>query len=118
MTGSPAITRRDVGRGTAWYLSADLDDEGLGALVDRILQETGVEPVARVSDGVEAVRRASSTDSYVFLINHTEEEAWAEATGTDLLTGTEHDGRVVLAGGAVAVLREAPASQTSPTSEA
>ncbi|MBF4569981.1 beta-galactosidase [Plantibacter sp. VKM Ac-2880] len=112
VAGSPAITRRTVGAGTAWYLSGDLEDDSLGALVDRILEETGVERVARVSDGVEAVRRASSSASYLFLVNHTDEAAWTDATGVDLLTGAEHEGRVVLAPGGVAVLRETPAQPT------
>ena len=65
-----------------------------------------VVPAASVSPGVEAVRRASSEASYLFLINHGEAEGWAEASGTELLTGTAHDGRVALPGGAVAVIRE------------
>lgn len=104
--GHPAITRRSVGAGSAWYLSADLEPDDLGALVERILLEAAVEPVARVSPGIEAVRRASERGSYLFLINHAEIEGWAEASGTDLLTGAVHAGRVAVAAGGVVVLRE------------
>lgn len=106
VSGLPAITRRSVGRGTAWYLSADLDPESLGALVNRLLTETPVEPVTVASPGVEAVRRSAEDRSYLFLINHSEEEGWADASGVDLLTGSTHDGRAPLAPGAVTVLRE------------
>lgn len=106
VAGLPAITRRSVGRGTAWYLSADLDPESLGALVDRLLTETPVEPVAIASPGVEAVRRSAADRSYLFLINHSDEEGWADASGVDLLTRSAHEGRAPLAPGAVAVLRE------------
>ena len=106
VAGLPAITRRRVGRGTAWYLSADLDASSLGALIDQLLEETPIEPVASVSTGVEAVRRSSADRSYLFLVNHRDEEGWAEASGIDLLTGTAHEGRVPLAPGAVVVLRE------------
>ncbi|HXH36504.1 MAG TPA: beta-galactosidase [Plantibacter sp.] len=104
--GLPAVTRRRLGRGTAWYLSADLDPESLGLLIDRLLAETPVEPVAIVSPGVEAVRRSSVDRSYLFLINHRDEAGWAEASGTDLLTGVVHEDRVPLAPGAVVVLTE------------
>ncbi|MGK9148996.1 beta-galactosidase [Plantibacter flavus] len=112
VSGAPAITRRTVGAGAAWYLSADLEAADLGALVDRLLSESGVEPAAAVPRGVEAVRRRSASESYLFLINHTAEPAWADASGTDLLTGTLHDGQVPLAAGAVAVLRESGAWST------
>jgi len=106
VAGLPAITRRRVGRGTAWYLSADLDAPSLGALIGTMLDETPIEPVAVVSTGVEAVRRTGADRSYLFLVNHRDEEGWAEASGVDLLTGAAHDGRVTLAPGAVAVVRE------------
>jgi len=107
-TGHPAITRRSVGRGSAWYLSTELERDGLEALLARLLDETGVTPTTVVSPGVEAVRRAEAGRSYLFLVNHTDAAGWAEATGEDLLTGRSHDGRVVIEGGGVAVIREAP----------
>ncbi|MFK4837433.1 beta-galactosidase [Microbacterium sp. ZW T2_14] len=104
--GEPAITRRRTGAGTAWYLSTDLDAASLGELVDRVLSETQIRPTAVVAPGVEAVRRASSDASYLFLINHADVDGWAQASGTDLLTGHEHSELVSLPPGAVAVLRE------------
>ncbi|UOE43051.1 beta-galactosidase [Agromyces larvae] len=107
LAGVPVVTRRAVpGGGTAWYVATDLDRSGLDALLDRLLTETGVEPVAHVSAGIEAVRRAGGGRSYLFLINHGDEPGWADATGTDLLTGECHDGRAVVPAGAVVVLRE------------
>ncbi|WP_426736827.1 beta-galactosidase [Plantibacter sp. 2H11-2] len=106
VAGLPAITRRRVGRGTAWYLSADLDAPSLGALIDQLLEETPIAPVAEVSSGVEAVRRSSPDGSYLFLINHRDEQGWADTSGFDLLSGITHTGRVVLAPGSVVVLRE------------
>jgi len=107
VSGFPAVTRRTLpGGGVAWYLSADLEPASLDEFVGRLLAETGIEPTASASAGVEAVRRASATGSYLFLINHAGVEGWADATGVDLLTGTSHVGRVPLAAGAVAVIRE------------
>ncbi|WP_341946328.1 beta-galactosidase [Microbacterium sp. LWH11-1.2] len=106
LAGHPALTRRRVGAGTAWYLSTDLDEAGLAALAERLLDEAGVAPTAVVSRGVEAVRRSSDDSSYLFLINHTDDDGWVEASGTDLLTGNAHTGRVSVPAGAVAVIRE------------
>jgi len=117
--GLPAITRRTIraeaglpqdaapaGEGTVWYLSADLDDPSLDALIDRLLADARVEPAASVTAGIDAVRRAGSRSSYLFLINNATTEGSARTSGVDLLTGTRHDGEVRLAAGAVAVIRE------------
>jgi beta-galactosidase len=106
VAGHPAITRRDVGAGSAWYLSADLDEASLGELADLILAESAVTPAANVSPGVEAVRRSGESSSYLFLINHSDDDGWAQASGVDLLTGLAHVGRVELKAGSVAVIRE------------
>ena len=106
VAGHPAITRRTVGAGSAWYLSADLDEASLGELADLILADSAVTPAALVSRGVEAVRRSSESSSYLFLINHSDDDGWAQASGVDLLTGLAHVGRVELEAGSVAVIRE------------
>jgi beta-galactosidase len=107
LAGIPAVTRRALpGGGAAWYLSVDLEERGLDALVGRLLAETGVAGAAAVSPGVEAVRRASATGSYLFLINHSDTDGHAAASGVDLLTGTRHHGRVPVAAGDVVVVRE------------
>jgi len=106
LSGGPALTRRRVGAGTAYYLSVDLDVESLSALVDRLLGETEIAPTAVVSPGIEAVRRVGEDATYLFLINHADEDGWAESSGIDLLTGNEYAGRVPVPAGAVAVIRE------------
>ena len=107
VAGYPAVTRRAfAGGGTAWYLSTDLDAASLGEFLDRVLTEAGVTPAATVSAGVEAVRRRSTAGSYLFLLNHATTEGWAEASGTDLLSGARHVVRVPLPAGGVAVIRE------------
>jgi len=106
VAGHPAITRCAVGTGSAWYLSCDLDNASLGELVGMVLAEGAVTPVAAVSPGMEAVRRASESSSYLFLINHSDHDGWAQASGVDLLRGVAHVGRVEVEAGAVAVIRE------------
>ncbi|PJI84755.1 beta-galactosidase [Luteimicrobium subarcticum] len=114
--GGAAVTRREVpGGGTAWYVATDLDEASLGDLVERLLAEAGVAPVTDASPGVEVVRRASADASYLVAVNHdTGAPGWVAAHGTDLVTGDRHRGRVPLALGGVAVVREdaAPGSRS------
>ena len=108
VAGSPAITRRAAGAGTAWYVGTALEEAGLGALLERVLGEAGVAPtVAGLPAGVEAVRRVGEQAEYLFLVNHSERAVplpARAADGVDLLTG----GPVAeLAAGGAAVVRRA-----------
>ncbi|MFE2218992.1 beta-galactosidase [Streptomyces canus] len=104
LAGSPAVTRNTFGAGHGWYLSTRLDDAGYGALVARLLGETGVGPeTPGLPPLVEAVtRHAADGRRWRFLINHGTESALLPEPAHDLLTG----GTVAeLAAGGSAVLR-------------
>jgi beta-galactosidase len=107
--GEPAVTRRPLpGGGVAWYVATQLDDAAWDALLRRVLAEAGVQPVAAVPAGVEAVRRVSGDGarSYLFLLDHTGREQRVPARGTELLSGTTVDGTVVVPARGAAVVRE------------
>lgn len=105
LEGVPSLTRRSVGSGAAWYLATFPDADGLESLVDRLLAESGVSPLAAADPGVELVRRNSSDGQrFLFAINHTRSAASVAADGTDLLTGQEFGGTVPA--GSVAVIAE------------
>ncbi|WP_426764104.1 beta-galactosidase [Pseudarthrobacter sp. 1G09] len=105
LEGVPALTRRPVGGGAAWYLATFPDRDGVDALVDRLLAESGVSPAAAADAGVELVRRRSADgQGFLFAINHTRSSAAVSATGTDLLTGEPFGGSVPA--GSIAVIRE------------
>jgi beta-galactosidase len=105
LEGVPSLTRHAVGSGAAWYLATFPDRDGIEALVDRLMAESGVAPVAPADAGVELVRRrADSGQGFLFAINHTRSPAAVEASGVDLVTGTAFAGTVEA--GAVAVIAE------------
>ncbi|NUT72999.1 beta-galactosidase [Pseudarthrobacter sp. C4D7] len=105
LEGVPSLTRRAVGSGAAWYLATFPDRDGIESILDTLLDESGVAPVADADPGVELVRRTSDDGhSFLFAINHTRSAAAVAATGTDLLTGAPFSGSV--AAGAVAVVAE------------
>ncbi|MFF0078733.1 beta-galactosidase [Streptomyces canus] len=104
LADSPAVTRNAFGTGHGWYLSTRLDDAGYGALVARLLGETGVGPqTPGLPPQVEAVtRHAAEGRRWHFLINHGTESVPLPEPAHDLLTG----GTVAeLAAGGSAVLR-------------
>ena len=105
LEGVPSLTRRAVGSGTAWYLATLPDRDGIEAVLDKLLAESGIAPVADAGPGVELVRRVSADGrSFLFAINHTRTDASVSVSGTDLLTGEPFTGSVPA--GRVAVVAE------------
>ena len=107
--GRPAVTRHTYGAGEGWYVGTKPDAGGMRAVLTGMCRAAGVEPVADVPRGVEAVRRSGGAGSYLFLINHTHEPVTVNARGTDLLDDGVVNGCAVVEPGAVRVIRESPA---------
>jgi beta-galactosidase len=103
LSGRPALTRK----GSAWYLGTRLDAAGMDALVATLAQEVGLAPPLDAPPGVEVVRREGDGRAFLFLMNHSTEDATVELDGgfRDALTGTDSTGAVTLEPFGVAVLR-------------
>jgi beta-galactosidase len=102
LPGTPALTRRAVGDGVAWYLATWLDDDATAALADRLTREAAVARFDAPRPGVEVVRRGR----YLFVLNRSHSPAAVPARGIDLLTGERADGEVRVAAGGAAVVRD------------
>jgi len=107
LSGTPAITRRAVGDGAAWYVPTLLDEADAARYADRLIDELALEPAADVPPGVEAVRRVGGETSYLFLINHTDDDVEVATSGAELLTGAQAGPALVVPAGRVRVVREA-----------
>ncbi|MFE7507288.1 beta-galactosidase [Promicromonospora sp. NPDC057488] len=118
LAGRPAVTRRAVGSGHAWYVATRLDRPGLDSLAGTLVAEAGVGPDVAAPAGVEVVRRWSDATppaggqptSWLFVVNHTGDDATigtgaAPVTGTELLTGETVTGTLTVPAGGVRVLR-------------
>lgn len=104
--GHPAITRNQVGAGTATYVSTELDERALVGVLADVLDRAGVTPDAPgAGGGLEAIRRYAGGEEYLVLINHDDRDRETSATGTDILTGTRHDGAITMPPGAMLALR-------------
>ncbi|RKN41463.1 beta-galactosidase [Micromonospora endolithica] len=113
LAGLPAVTRRDVGAATCWYVSTRPDDDTYARLLTGAARRAGVAPTCPAAPpGVEAVRRVGATGSWLFLLNHTDRPQRVPAAGWEVRTGEPVRDAVDLPAGGVAVLREA--GQLSP----
>ncbi len=110
LSGGPALTRRRVGSGAAWYSTTRLDRSGTAALVRRLCDASEVVAPVPNDDAVEVVRRRRVDDdgahTWMFLINHGRENAAVDLSGHDLVADRRVDGRWTLGAGDVAVVRE------------
>lgn len=106
VAGSPAITRHRFGAGTAWYVATRLDPPALTRLVAEVTRAAGV-PVYEKPPGVEIVRRQDQDRTYLFAMNHSDQDAILRGVaGTDLLTGATFAEAVPIPASGVLVLRE------------
>ena len=104
--GLPAVTRRTVGEGTAWYVATRLDPGGTDRLVERLVAETGIEALPGATDLVEVTRRVGDDASWLFVINHGDAPAPVDVHGVELVTGRDVAGDLQVPAGGVAVVRE------------
>ena len=100
---SPALTRRAVGTGAAWYAATVLDDDGLLALMRQLAAEAGV-PLVEVGYDVDVVTRRTASDDFTFVINHRSEPITVPYAGLDLVSGETITDATPLAAGAVRVV--------------
>jgi beta-galactosidase len=96
VTGEPAWTRHEWGSGVAHYLTTRLDEDALTEVVATVLAEAGVEPAAEAAPGVEVVRRSHADGrSYLFAINHTDEDAVVKTPAGEAVALPAGDARVI-----------------------
>lgn len=108
LSGAPAVTRRNVAGGRAWYVGTRLSQESLASILESALGEAGI-AVGRHIPGLEVVTRTHPDGtSYVFAINHTDREVALDLAGEDMLSGhaaTVERDHVEIAPGGVALVR-------------
>lgn len=103
--GSPAVTRRAVGAGVAYYVGTSLEPAGLAEFLDQVAGERGIVAVPGASETFEIVTRTSGERSWTFLINHGDEARDIGISGVELLSDRVVDGSLTVGAGQVAVVR-------------
>ncbi|WP_052226911.1 beta-galactosidase [Microbacterium mangrovi] len=89
LDGHPAVTVRAAGKGSAWYVSCVLDDEGLTAVFRDVLTRAGIPARDQVDVHLDVVTRADADTDYTFVLNHGRDPLTVDvpAGARDLLTG-------------------------------
>jgi beta-galactosidase len=100
---SPALTRRAVGSGAAWYVATVLDDDAALDLLRQLCAEAAV-PVLEVGPDVDVVARRAATADVTFIINHRSEPITVPVAGLDLVSGETVTDATPLPAGAVRVV--------------
>jgi beta-galactosidase len=111
LPGVPAVTTTEYGKGRGWYIACGLDDVGMERVVRAACERARVRPVVDAPTGVEVVRRrgerAGAAVSWLFAINHTDEDVVLPVSGVELLSGLRVDaGGLTVSAGDVVVVRE------------
>ncbi|MBE5769625.1 MAG: beta-galactosidase [Clostridiales bacterium] len=104
--GMPCLTRNRFGKGTAYYLAAKVNADGLDAMYQEVLNHLSLDRAldAALPRGVTASRRGDT----VFLQNYNPQPVRMRLTKdyTDLLTGSVQPRKLILPGFGVMVLTE------------
>ncbi|MDE0545373.1 beta-galactosidase [Microbacterium sp. C7(2022)] len=113
LEGLPAITRRAAGDGSAWYVSAILDDAGLVAIFRDVLAEAGLPARDSLNPDFESLTRSSADTDYTFALNHGREPLTIDVPpgARDLITGATTGASLELGRFGVAVLATPRADQ-------
>ncbi|MEU4541420.1 beta-galactosidase [Streptosporangium sp. NPDC023825] len=115
--GHPAVTRHELGAGTAWYVATALDPapdpsprseapaDGTGtdlrAVLRAVLDLAGVSRPRGLPDTLELVRRGR----HLFLLNHGDEPVTVPGvSGTGVFDGAAHTGSATVPAGGVTVV--------------
>ncbi len=97
--GMPAVTKNSYGKGTVYYVGANLDEASLDRVMEQAVQGAGVAPVIGEKTDLEVAVRENDTTKFYFIMNFQGEDlALPElfAGSVDLLTGEKlESGRIM-----------------------
>lgn len=90
---TPCITGNRFGTGTAYYVGTRSDPEFYKEFLKKLCKDKKVEPVWDTPAKVEAVKRVKGEDSFIFLLNHADEDKRFPAKDScmDILTGQRYE---------------------------
>lgn len=106
LAGHPALTRRVIGSGAAFYVSTVPDPGTWRLLAALVLAGAAVTPLPVAAADVEVVSRRSDDARWLFVLNHSPGKVSVPVSGHDVLTGQDICAPLQLAAGGCAVLRQ------------
>lgn len=107
--GMPALTRNAYGKGAAYYIATRSNADFYRTLIGELCAEVNIVPIIDTPDCIEVTRRANDNGTFLFFLNHDEEDhdITLNCSGQNILTDTEYKSgdRLTLAAKDVAILR-------------
>jgi beta-galactosidase len=107
--GLPAFTQHTFGKGKAYYLGTELENDGNDWVLGQVCQAAEVIPLLEQSTaGVEAVRRWKGDQSWLFLVNYQNKDVMVDLpiNGLDILTQKVIGNKVLIPAQDVLILKE------------
>ncbi len=101
--GAPAVTKNAFGCGAAWYLASRFGVDDLTDFYRVRISEAGIMPLI---GGFGVGVQVTSREDYLFILNFSEEENWAEIPPCEeITTGERLAGKITLPKNASLILR-------------
>lgn len=72
--GTPAITKNSYGKGTVWYIGTEMGEELALRFIDEAAKAANLQSLGCTAAGVELKIREKDGKSWLFALNHTDEE--------------------------------------------
>ncbi len=108
--GMPCITKNKFGKGSAYYLASQPQDEFLLEFTEKICKNAGIFPIFKTTGNIEICARRNEKGQVIFLINHSDQNGTVELgkeVWEDLLTGEQISGAYTFSKREVRILRMA-----------
>lgn len=90
VSGRPAVTKCNIGKGSSYYVATRPGKAILDALLTGVCSSCGIYPLLETPEGVEVTIRSRDSKSWLFIINTANKEQHIKNThyaGKDLLSG-------------------------------
>ncbi len=106
--GAPAVARHEHGDGIVYYLGTRPEEAYTTRLISQVCREASVKPPLETPAGIEVVRRKTGRRSFLFILNHNQEETALSLSSeaTDLLTDNSYRSSLTLEPLGVAIFEE------------
>ena len=106
--GEACVTENAYGKGKAYYLGTQPDEEFLKVFIENVCQEEGVHPTLETEEGIEVTCRENENGKFYFILNHNQAEKQVilpEGKWKNLIGKQPEDGKLHLKSRDVAVLK-------------
>ncbi|WP_416147402.1 beta-galactosidase [Salipaludibacillus sp. HK11] len=106
--GTPVVTSNKFGEGNAVYVGSSAEQGFVNELVSTICEDKSIQPLMTTPSGVEATARSKDDKTFVFVMNHNDQEEIVDINevSTNALTNEKVSGSVKIEAHGVMILEK------------